>query len=121
MFLVSYGFDLHDLTTFLMKNVVEYPELLNAQLPIGQFILAQSFSVSCFCRGLMWQLLPNGIKDDLLFKLPIGAHMVGGSLGELDLKRHDVHRKSAEEIQVTSKVPDSLSSHHLIFAPYLLP
>src|SRR5713226_7632804 len=97
MFLVSYSFDLHDLTIFLLNNIVEYSELLHAQFPTREFVLAQSFSVSCFCRGLQWQLLPNGIKDDLLFRFPVGSHLVGCSLRELDLKRHDAPRNQREK------------------------
>src|SRR5947199_225826 len=45
MLLVAHAFDLHDLPIFLNDDIVEHPELLNAEFPIRQFVLARSREV----------------------------------------------------------------------------
>jgi hypothetical protein len=86
MFLVAHGLDLDDSSLILDQDVIEDAEVAEAQLPVGQLILAQSLAVPSLDGRLVSQLLTDGVEDDLLLVFPIGSHMFGGDPRECDLK-----------------------------------
>jgi hypothetical protein len=84
---MTHGLDLDDLPLVLDGDILKDPEVLDPQLPIGELALAQALPISRLGRGLVAQLLINGVEDDALFKFPIGAHMFGSGPRECDFER----------------------------------
>ena len=77
---MAHGLDLDETNFPFNKNIVENPEVLDAEFPVGQFALTQLLPVSRLGRRLMTQLLIDCLKDNILLKFAIGTDVVDGSL-----------------------------------------